>query len=227
MDNETLHALVPLGIALVVYFVIHSLLASLSVKRWVHHRWPQLMHAYRLTYNLLAILLLIPLLWFMHTNEGPLMWQWTGLLAWLMKGLTVAAILGFVWSLRSYDNMVFLGVTQWRNRHTETEDPEQLHISTLHRFVRHPWYFFFIVILWSQDIHLAQMIVYGLITAYFVIGSRMEERKLIAHYGEAYREYMRQVPGLIPLPWRWLRKKEAGRLEEFAAGKKRGSLKSK
>jgi len=216
MDDETPYSLVPLGIAFVVYFVMHSLLASLWFKRWVHHRWPHLMHAYRLTYNFLAILLLIPLLLFMQQNPGPLVWQWTGWLAWLMKGLTVAATLGFVWSLKSYDNRVFLGVTQWRNRHRETEDPERLHISTLHRFVRHPWYFFFIVILWTQDLHLAQLVVYSLITVYFVIGSRMEERKLIAHYGEAYREYIRQVPGLIPLPWRWLNKEEASHLEKLA-----------
>jgi len=218
MDNELLHDLVPLGIVFIAYFVMHSLLASLWVKRWVHHRWPQLMHAYRLTYNFLAIILLIPLLWFMHQNPGPLIWQWEGATAWLMKGLTVAAALGFIWSLKSYDNMVFLGITQWRNRHTESSDPESLHISTLHRFVRHPWYFFILVILWTQNLHLAQLIVYGLMSLYFVIGSRMEERKLIVHYGETYREYCRQVPGLIPLPWRWLNKEEASRLEKAAAG---------
>lgn len=220
MNNETLLSLLPLGIAFIAYFVMHSLLASLSCKRWVQNHWPHLMHAYRLSYNFLAIILLIPLLWLMHQNPGPLVWQWTGALAWLMKGFTLAALLGFIWSLKSYDNMVFLGVTQWRNRHTQTDDPEQLHISTLHRFVRHPWYFFFIVILWSQDLHLAQLIVYGLITLYFVLGSRLEERKLITHYGAAYQEYMRQVPGLIPRPWRWLNKKEANRLEKNAAEKK-------
>lgn len=219
MDNDILHTLVPLGLSFLAYFVMHSLLASLRFKRWVHHRWPGLMHAYRLTYNLLAIILLIPLLWFMHQTPGPLIWQWSGLLAWLMRGFTVAAILGFIWSLKSYDNMVFLGWTQWRNRHTaETaEESEQLHISTLHRFVRHPWYFFVLVILWTQNLHLAQLLVYGLITIYLVIGSRIEERKLIVHYGQVYKEYCQQVPGLIPLPWRWLNKEEATRLEKLAA----------
>lgn len=217
MDNETLRAIVPLGIAFIAYFVMHSLLASLWVKRWVHHRWPRLMHAYRLTYNFLAVILLIPLLWLMKAEPGPLIWQWPEPLGWVMKALMIAAALGFVWSLRSYDNGVFLGWKQWRNRHVESNDPEDLQISTLHRFVRHPWYFFFLVIMWAQDLHLVQLIVYGLITIYFVIGSRLEERKLIAHYGDAYRQYCRQVPGLMPLPWRWLSKAEAHRLIWLAA----------
>lgn len=215
-DNEILRSLVPLGVGFIVYFVMHSLLASLWLKRWVHRKWPKRMHGYRLTYNFLAILLLIPLLWFMQQNPGALIWQWPGVWGWIMKSLTVAAILGFIWSLKSYDNMVFLGWSQWRNRHTESNDPESLHISTLHRFVRHPWYFFFLVILWTQDLHLTHLVVYSLISAYLIIGSRIEERKLIAHYEDAYKEYCRQVPGLFPLPWRWLNKDEARRLMQLA-----------
>ncbi|HEC20246.1 MAG TPA: isoprenylcysteine carboxylmethyltransferase family protein [Gammaproteobacteria bacterium] len=216
MANDTLLSLVPLILGFVAYFALHSLLASLRFKRWVHHRWPQIMHAYRVAYNFLAITLLIPLLWFMRQAPGPLVWQWPESLTWLSNGLTAAAVLGFLWSLKSYDNMVFLGISQWRNRHKAAQDPGSLHISTLHRFVRHPWYFFFLVIMWAQDLHLVQVLVYGLITLYFVIGSRLEERKLIAQYGKVYEDYRRQVPGLIPLPWKWLRKTEARRLEQRA-----------
>ncbi len=217
MDNEITHTLVPLGLGFIAYFVMHSLLASLWMKQKIQRRWPQMMPAYRLSFNVLSILLLIPLIWLMQKNSGPLVWQWVGIMGGLMKGLTIAAVLGFIWSLKSYDNMVFLGVTQWRKRHTDSSDPESLRISTLHRFVRHPWYFFFLVVMWTQDLHLTQLVVYSLITAYLVIGSRMEERKLIVHYGAAYRDYARQVPGLVPLPWRWLKKEEAGRLEKRAA----------
>lgn len=234
MNNEILHAMVPLGLGFIAYFVTHSLLASLWLKRLVHRRWPQLMPAYRLAFNLLSILLLIPLLWLMQQNPGPLVWQWPGAWGWGMKTLTIAAILGFIWSLKSYDNSVFLGLTQWRNRHAvadnqndrkhdnpeETNNSEQLHISTLHRFVRHPWYFFFLLVMWTQDLHATQLFSYGLFSIYLVVGSRMEERKLVVHYGDAYRQYCRQVPGLIPLPWRWLSKAEAHRLMQLAAGHK-------
>lgn len=217
MDNEITNTLVPLSLGFIAYFVTHSLLASLWLKQKIQRHWPQVMPAYRLGFNFLSIVLLIPLIWMMQKDPGALLWQWTGLMAGLMNGLTITAILGFIWSLQSYDNSVFLGITQWRNRHTDSHDPESLRISTLHRFVRHPWYFFFLVIMWTQDIHSTQLLVYSLITLYLVIGSWMEERKLIAHYGTVYQDYTRQVPGLIPLPWRWLNKEEANRLEKYAA----------
>jgi prephenate dehydrogenase len=47
------------------------------------------------------------------------------------------------------------------------------------------------------------------ITLYFVIGSRLEEAKLLDYHGGTYRRYMARVPGLIPLPWKTLTTEEA------------------
>jgi len=47
------------------------------------------------------------------------------------------------------------------------------------------------------------------ITLYFVLGSRLEERKLIAVHGDTYRRYRAKVPGLLPLPWKRLSREEA------------------
>lgn len=47
------------------------------------------------------------------------------------------------------------------------------------------------------------------VSLYFIIGSKLEERKSIVYYGEVYRRYMKRVPGLFPLPWRFLSKREA------------------
>jgi protein-S-isoprenylcysteine O-methyltransferase Ste14 len=38
----------------------------------------------------------------------------------------------------------------------------------------------------------------ALITLYFVVGSRLEEHKLIVDHGEAYARYRLLVPSLIP-----------------------------
>ena len=39
-------------------------------------------------------------------------------------------------------------------------------------------------------------------TAYLILGSRLEENKLIKIYGDAYRKYKIEVAGLIPIPWK-------------------------
>ena len=41
------------------------------------------------------------------------------------------------------------------------------------------------------------------------IGSLLEETKLLSLHGDAYRRYRERVPGLIPLPWKFLRADEA------------------
>jgi methanethiol S-methyltransferase len=218
MDNDIIRSFVPLILGFIAYFALHSLLASLWLKQKAQQHWPQIMPVYRLAFNVLSIILLIPLLLLMHNNPGPLLWQWPEFLGIAPQALMLLASLGFIWSLSAYDNLYFLGISQWRNRHHPQQAvPEQLSISTLHRFVRHPWYFFFLVIMWSQDLHLSQFVTYLLISGYFVIGSRLEEKKLTVEFGEVYQQYCQKVPGLFPLPWRWLSKKEALRLSQLAA----------
>ena len=194
------------------YFILHSLLASLTVKGWVARHRPHWMPAYRLFFNLAATLLLLPPLAMSIALRGEPLWQWSGPWRWVSAALMLAALLGFLRSLRHYDSGEFLGLRQWRNREHSVEDQERLHISPLHRFVRHPWYSLGLVLVWSQDMDPAFLTSAIAITLYFVVGSWLEERKLMVYHGEAYREYRRRVPGLIPLPWRYLSRKQVEEL---------------
>ena len=163
-----------------------------------------------------AVALVLPILWFGRSLHGAALWQWTGIAWWIGNGLALAAVGGFIWSLRYYDGQEFLGLRQWRTKIKIAEDQERFHLSPLHRFVRHPWYFLALVIVWTRDMDPAFLITALAVTLYFIVGSRLEERKLLAYHGEVYRRYMMQVPGLCPLPWRFLRKNEAETLIQSA-----------
>ncbi|MDX1594764.1 MAG: hypothetical protein R3298_10965 [Gammaproteobacteria bacterium] len=192
--------LVPLALLWIGYFALHSLLASLRCKRAVAAHWPTAMPAYRLAYNGLAVLLLLPPAWLMLSWDGPWLWRWTGPWGWLADGLGLFALALFAWSLGGYDTGEFSGLRQWRSRRRGSEDEGRLRISTLHRYVRHPWYFCALLLIWTRDMDAARLLSAALATGYFVIGSRLEEHKLLVFHGEAYRRYRKRVPGL--LPWR-------------------------
>ncbi len=203
-----------LGLLWVGYFALHSLLASLPLKRAVAARWPQWFPAYRLAFNTLAAVLIVPPLVLTLGHVGPMLWEWRGNWRWLGDGLAALAVLGFFWSLRAYDSGEFLGLRQWRAREQRVEDQECFHISPLHRVVRHPWYSLGLVILWTRDMDAARLLAATLATAYILVGLWLEERKLIAYHGERYRAYRERVPALIPLPWRWLDRDTAARLRD-------------
>ena len=188
-----------------VYFGLHSLLASIRVKQYVASRWPRAMPAYRLMFNLLAVVLLAVPLWLTLNAPGPWLWRWSGLAFVIVNALALAAVAGFLWSLKFYDTGEFLGLRQLREGNDSVDDQEQFRLSPLHRWVRHPWYFFALVIIWTRDMNAAMLITAIIMTLYFIIGSRLEEEKLIRYHGEVYRRYRERVPGLVPLPWKHLR----------------------
>ncbi len=195
------------------YAAIHSWLASLQLKRYIAHRWPRFMPAYRLCFNGLALLLITPPLWWTFTLPGPQLWEWNGFSWWIANGLAVLALLGVAWSMQDYDASEFLGTRQWRNKETAVEDQEGFHISPLHRFVRHPWYSLSLVLIWTRDMDLAFFVSAAVMTLYFFFGSVLEEQKLIIYHGDKYRRYRKLVPGLVPLPWRYLSRKQAKELQ--------------
>ena len=182
------------------YFGTHSLLASHGCKRWCERRWPRLAQRYRLAYNLIAVLLLIPPLALTHALAGPPLWRWEGIWKWVADGLAVAALAGFWLASRAYDMPSFLGLKP----QPPIVEGAPLGLSPLHRHVRHPWYSLGLVLIWTRDMDAAFLTTALCITLYLIVGSRLEDAKLEKEIGEAYRRYRAAVPGLIPrlTPWR-------------------------
>jgi protein-S-isoprenylcysteine O-methyltransferase Ste14 len=76
-----------------------------------------------------------------------------------------------------------------------------LDTSGVLKVVRHPWYLGVFLLIWASDISVRQLIINLIISAYLVIGTFLEERKLVLEFGNKYREYQRQVSMFIPIKW--------------------------
>lgn len=193
-----------LALSWLLYGLIHSGLAMPGAKSWFRKHSPRHCSAYRLIYNAIAAALLIPPLWLMFSYSGAALWQLPQSVRLLADAAALTAVAGVLWTARSYDTGEFLGVSQLRAGVPGVEDQSPLRLSWMHRFVRHPWYFFGLVVLWTREMNAAWLVSAVIITLYLILGSRREEQDLVARFGDRYRFYRKHVPPLIPLPWRYL-----------------------
>jgi len=72
-------------------------------------------------------------------------------------------------------------------------------------YVRHPIYLSEVLLypgLLMMSISLAASVVCLITIAFLYYISRYEEKALLTHFGEEYKQYMREVPMWIPRPWR-------------------------
>jgi protein-S-isoprenylcysteine O-methyltransferase Ste14 len=67
--------------------------------------------------------------------------------------------------------------------------------------VRHPFYAAAILMIWACPVITLDRLLFDVLwTCWIVAGARLEERDLVAEYGDTYRAYRGEVPMLVP--WR-------------------------
>jgi protein-S-isoprenylcysteine O-methyltransferase Ste14 len=92
----------------------------------------------------------------------------------------------------------FVGVTQVFAERSK-EEVGLLQVRGLYCYVRHPSYFFSLIVIWLTPLMTVNLLaLYALFTLYFYVGSVHEESRLMAEFGAAYEEYQRHVPRIIP-----------------------------
>ncbi|MGB2896497.1 MAG: isoprenylcysteine carboxylmethyltransferase family protein [Anaerolineales bacterium] len=189
-------------IAVAAYGALHSLLASNPVKQAFQRALGQTSDRfYRLFFNIVGGLTFLPVLAAAALDPGQtlyhLTWPWV-LLTSLCQAL--AAILLLLGLLQT-DSLHFLGLRQIS--HPEASEQSELVINGLYCHVRHPLYSAGLLFIWLTPVMTTSLLALNLgLTLYIVIGSIFEERRLVDQFGQAYRDYQRRVPRLVPRPGR-------------------------
>jgi methanethiol S-methyltransferase len=182
--------------------LLHSLTIARPIHRWRDRRGGLLASCWRLGYNLIATLTLLPLLWYTNQLEQRVLFTWTGGWSWLQGLLLLYSLILFLGGLMAYDLSYVLGLRQWREyrRQGQVQEPAFQDTGVL-AWVRHPWYSAGLALLWTLGpVTTVNLISRSILSLYLLIGCRLEELRLRQQLGPCYVDYCRRVPRLLPRP---------------------------
>ncbi|WP_018263339.1 methanethiol S-methyltransferase [Methylobacterium sp. WSM2598] len=190
---------VVVDVALLTAFALqHSVMARPRFKVWWTRIVPKPVE--RSTFVLLASLALL-----------LLFWQWRPLpaTAWSVSDPVAASVLkGLFWlgwfvvlaSTFMISHLDLFGLKQaiqgWR-----PTAPGEAAFATpfLYRHVRHPIYLGFVVAFWATPtMTVGHLLFAAVATAYILVGIQLEERDLVAFFGDRYIRYRREAGMLLP-----------------------------
>ena len=193
-------ALIVNVVLLGLFAIQHSVMARQGFKRW----WTRFVPAYaeRSTYVLLTTLVLILLFW-QWRPITDVVWQVSNplgagiLLAIFWIGWAIVLLATFL--INHFDLFGLEQVyTYWQGNMVQ---PPSFKTPLLYKFVRHPLYFGFMLAFWATPTMTVGHLLFAIATTgYIIIGTLLEERDLVAFYGQTYVEYRRRVSMIIPLP---------------------------
>jgi protein-S-isoprenylcysteine O-methyltransferase Ste14 len=201
-QTSVVAALVIDALLLAAFAIQHSVMA----RQWFKRAWTKLVPAAveRTTYVLFATLIL-----------ALVMWQWRPVTAvvWEVQNpagqiaLRVLFFAGWAVLLIStwlIDHFELFGVRQvLANAGATTPATYSFKDPLFYKFVRHPIYLGFVIAFWSTARMTVGHLFFAIMcTGYMLVAIQFEERDLVRHYGDTYREYRRRVSMLLPLPAR-------------------------
>lgn len=183
---------------LVLFALQHSIMARPAFKQWWTLIIPKELE--RSSYVLLSSLCLMLVMW---------QWQPVGGIVWSIDNKIAADLLHILylagWGIvlistfliNHFDMFGLRQVWMYFNGKPYTEWP--FSIPGLFQMVRQLLYLGFLIAFWSTPLMTMTHLLFAVLTTVYILAAtRFEEKQLVAHFDDKYRDYKKWAPMLLP-----------------------------
>lgn len=181
------------------FFIQHSVMVRKSFRRYLARHIPQIYIGAVYAISSGAVLLMVILCW---QGTPAALASANDVFRWILRMVFLSAIAGFYWGTKALGTFDPLGAGAIL-RHIRGKEAKEMPLSIKgpYRYVRHPLYFFVLMLIWSYPVLTPDRLLFNILwTLWIYVGTLLEDRDLVAEFGESYRQYQRKVPMLVP--WR-------------------------
>ncbi|MFH2059146.1 MAG: hypothetical protein ABIJ59_09620 [Pseudomonadota bacterium] len=182
------------GCLSLVFFCQHSIMVRPTFKNRVCFYIPE--HWIPALFSIVSGLTLILVIFFWQNTGAAFIVLPTWLL-WIMGCAFFLGLAGLKWGVYSLPAFDPMGI---RNQTFKKNQEPVLKIKGPYKHMRHPFYFFTLVLIWSSTEFTIDRIMFNLLWSFWiVIGTWLEERNLVKLFGNDYIIYQKQTPMLLPI----------------------------
>jgi len=183
-----------------IWCFLHSYFVRTETTEWFKRRLGTKFGGYRIAYNLISIITVLPLFYWQKTIPGPLVLPLSPYLLLFKNISVVLSIIIVAGSFFSFDILDFFGIGKRATKYTKAEKGQVIHKNGFYGIVRHPMYLGGIVFFTASmtNAPFAEFSGFMILAVYMIIGTILEDRRLSRELGDVYREYQKEVPMIIP-----------------------------
>lgn len=188
------------GFISIIFFVQHSVMIRRGFRSRFASILPPLYHGIVFTIASGIVLAGIMVVWQPSTIA---LYELHGVSRLLFRAVFFLGLAGCLWSaytLRSARSCDPFGLAAASEHSRGGQSlPPQLVVRGPYAYVRHPVYLMVILLMWSSpDMTTDRLLFNFLWTLWIYVGATLEDADMRADFGEAYREYRKKVPMLLP-----------------------------
>jgi protein-S-isoprenylcysteine O-methyltransferase Ste14 len=185
------------GFLSIVFFIQHSCMIRRSFRARLSNIIPS--HYSDAAFTMASSIALAAVVIFWQPS-ATVLYELHGFLRWMARGIFFMAIVGIGWGVYALKFFDPFGRIPIRDHlRGKSHRPQQFAVNGPYLWVRHPLYFFVLLLIWSCPVLTVDRLIFnGLWTVWIFIGTVLEEKDLVSDFGEDYRQYQGRVPMLIP-----------------------------